>query len=57
MVKVIHCDLELSEFESYSRYYVLFQTNSHEKDMNFFIPSSYELNSTTTSIHRRWLWH
>ena len=34
MVKVMYCDIVVSEFELQSRYYVHFQTNTLGTDMN-----------------------
>ena len=36
------------EFELQSCYYVYFWTNNLGKDINYLIPTSYDLNSTTT---------
>ena len=38
MVKLLDCDLEVSEFEMQSHYYVLFKTNAIGKGMNSLIP-------------------
>ena len=38
MAKVLDCSLELSKFELQSCYYVHFQTNTLEKDINSVIP-------------------
>ena len=38
MVKMVDCNIVVSEFETHSRYYVLFPTNTIGKDMNTFIP-------------------
>ena len=52
MANELHCDILVSEFELYSRYYVHFQTNTLGKHMNLLIPQpSCGLNSITTILH------
>ena len=40
MVKVMVCEIVVSEFEFQSRYYVHFQTNTLRKDMNLIFISA-----------------
>ena len=40
MVKVLDCNLEVSEFELQLPYYVHFRTNIREKGMNTLIPQA-----------------
>ena len=47
----------VSEFKVQWRYYVHYLTYALGKGMNTFIPSSFELNSTTTVLLQGWLWH
>ena len=37
MATLLDCDIEVSEFELQSRYYVLFQTNTFVKGINTLI--------------------
>ena len=37
VVKVLDCDIVVSEFELLSRYYVDFRTDTFKKNMNLFI--------------------
>ena len=57
MVKVMECEIVVSEFELQSRYYVHFQANTLGKCMNPPYPPSYGLNSTPTVLLGEWLWH
>ena len=50
MVKALDCEIEESEFELQSRYYVLFRTNTLGKGMNPLILPAKGLNSATTII-------
>ena len=52
VVNVLDCNTIVSEFELQLCNYVLFWTNTLEKDINYFIPllPSYGLNSTTTVL-------
>ena len=44
------CNIIVYEFKHQFPYYVYFWTNTLGKGMNHFIPSSYELNSTSTVL-------
>ena len=50
MVKVLDCEIVVSEFELQSRYYVHFRTNTLEKGMYPPYPSSYGLSDTITAL-------
>ena len=51
MVKVLNCDIVVSEFEIQLCYYVPFQTNILRKDTEIpYPPTSNELNSTTAVL-------
>ena len=57
MVKALDCGIIVSGFELQSRYYVHFQANILGKGMKPPYPPSYGLNSTTTVLLGKWLWH
>ena len=57
MVKAMDCEIVESEFEFQLRYYVHFRANTLEKGIEPSYPPSYGLNSTTTVLLRKWLWH
>ncbi len=56
MVKELDCGIVVRMFELQSRDYVNFRTNTLGKGTNPY-PPSYGLNSTTTVLLGKWLWH
>ena len=57
MVKVMDCEIVVSEFVLQSCYYVHFRANNLGKRYEPPYPSNYGLNSTTTVLLGEWLWH
>ena len=57
MFKALDCRILVCEFVLQSRYYIHFQANTLGKGMNPPYPPSYALNSTTSVLLERWLWH
>ena len=56
MAKVPDSGLEISKFKLHQHFYVHFQIITIEKVMNFLIPPSYRLNSSTAVLDG-WLCH
>ena len=57
MVKALDCGIVVSEFELQSCYYVHFLCKYPWERYEPPYPPSYGLNSTTTVLLERWLWH
>ena len=56
-VKILDCDILVSEFEFESRYYVYFRTYTLRKGINYIIFPIYGLNSTIMVLLQGWNWY
>ena len=57
VANVLNINIAVSKFELKLCYYIHFQTNTHGKCMNPFIPSSYGLYSIPTILLQGYLWY
>ena len=54
---VLDSNIQISKFEPQLRYYIHFQINTLEIDINSITPPSYGLNSISSFLRQGWLWH